>query len=51
LEAMGVSAADADRVLRLSGGWETAWADWEEVAQRIEGVFGRLGPAGTLKPA
>jgi cysteine desulfurase len=43
LEAMGVAAQDADRVLRLSGGWETAFGDWEEVAQRLGAVYERLG--------
>jgi len=49
LEAMGVPPGDADRVLRLSGGWETAWGEWEEVARRIGEIFGRLRVADASK--
>lgn len=41
LAAMGVSAGVSDRVLRLSGGWETGPADWAEVVQRMSGVLAR----------
>ena len=51
LEAMGVPAGDADRVLRLSGGWETGWTEWEEVGRRIGGVYARLGGLEALKQA
>jgi cysteine desulfurase len=46
LEAMGIPPGESDRVLRLSAGWDTGWADWEEVACRLEQVWGRLGSAG-----
>jgi cysteine desulfurase len=51
LRAMGVEAAAADRVLRLSAGWETDWTEWEEVAHRIETIYKRLGPAAASKQA
>ena len=51
LEAMGVSAGDADRVLRLSGGWGTVWTDWEEVVSRLGEIYGRLGVSGAPKQA
>jgi cysteine desulfurase len=51
LEAMGVPPGDADRVLRLSGGWETAWGEWEEVARRTGEIFGRLGVLDASKQA
>jgi cysteine desulfurase len=44
LGAMGVGPGESDRVLRLSGGWETAWADWETVLGCLEGVFAKWGP-------
>ena len=43
LEAMGVARAAADRVLRLSAGWETSWTEWEEVARRLGEIYARLG--------
>jgi len=48
---MGVPPGDADRVLRLSGGWETAWGEWEEVARRTGEIFGRLGVLDASKQA
>jgi cysteine desulfurase len=42
LDAMGVAAGDSDRVLRLSSGWDTDWADWEEVVRRLERIWTRL---------
>jgi hypothetical protein len=39
---MGVAAGDSDRVLRLSAGWDTDWADWEEVVRRLERIWTRL---------
>lgn len=44
LEAMGVPAAESDRVLRLSAGWETSRADWERVLASLGAVWRRLGP-------
>ena len=41
LAAMGVPAGVSDRVLRLSGGWETGPADWAEVVQRMSVVLER----------
>jgi cysteine desulfurase len=51
LEAMGVVAGDADRVLRLSGGWGTVWTEWEEAVRRIGGIYARLGPSEAPKQA
>jgi cysteine desulfurase len=51
LEAMGVAAGDADRVLRLSGGWGTVWTEWEEAVRRIGGIYARLGPSEAPKQA
>lgn len=41
LSAMGIPAGVSDRVLRLSGGWETETADWAEVVRRMAAVLDR----------
>jgi len=41
LAAMGFSAAEASRVLRFSGGWETREEDWEALR---EGLVSAVGP-------
>jgi len=35
LQAMGVTAADSDRLIRFSAGWVTTAADWEALLERI----------------
>ena len=46
LEAMGVSAAESDRVLRLSAGWDTTPSDWEQVLSRLGDIWRRFGSVG-----
>ncbi|RFC44860.1 MAG: cysteine desulfurase [Verrucomicrobia bacterium] len=41
LSAMGIPAGASDRVLRLSGGWDTETADWAEVVRRMAAVLER----------
>jgi len=41
LSAMGIPAGVSDRVLRLSGGWDTETADWAEVVRRMAAVLER----------
>lgn len=43
LAAMGRSAAEAGRVLRFSGGWETRPADWSELLNGLVRVSEELG--------
>ncbi len=43
LGAMGLGAEVSDRVLRLSGGWDTPEVDWLAVAGKLAGIWGRLG--------
>jgi cysteine desulfurase len=46
LRAMGYSAAEAARVLRFSGGWETTEADWETLREALTLVHHAAGRAG-----
>ena len=39
LAAMGLSAAEAARVLRLSSGWETTRADWQRLLAGLGQAF------------
>ena len=41
LAAMGVPPGSSDRVLRLSGGWETGADDWRAVVEMLRGIFER----------
>jgi cysteine desulfurase len=42
LAAMGFKAAEAHRVLRFSGGWETTEADWDALAKALAKVYGEV---------
>lgn len=44
LKAMGVGAEVSDRVLRLSGGWETGEGEWEEVVAKMTEIWVRMAP-------
>jgi len=39
---MGFKAAEAHRVLRFSGGWETTEADWDALAKALAKVYGEV---------
>jgi cysteine desulfurase len=43
LSAMGIPEEVSDRVLRLSGGWETEPADWAAVVRLMAAVLARWG--------
>lgn len=51
LAAMGVAAADSDRVLRLSSGWGTTESDWERAGAVIRGIYQRFGAPNAPKRA
>ncbi len=42
LAAMGYGRQDASRMLRFSGGWETAEADWRQLAEGLQEVHSGL---------
>lgn len=48
LTAMDYAAADTDRVLRFSSGWETSAADWDALLAALQAVQAELGapPSG-----
>lgn len=46
MEAMGLSYEEMGRVVRVSGGWETAIADWEALAGAFGEVWGVLEAGG-----
>ena len=46
LAAMGLSAEQARRTIRVSSGWETTWRDWELLAAAIENVWQQLQAEG-----
>jgi cysteine desulfurase len=44
--ALGASAEELKRVVRVSGGWETAAADWQALAAAFDEVFDELNRGG-----
>jgi cysteine desulfurase len=42
LQAIGATADEMRRVLRISGGWDTADSDWSGLAQAMQGVWRSL---------
>lgn len=44
--ALGASADELKRVVRVSGGWETAAADWQALAATFDEVFEELNRGG-----
>ena len=52
LLAMGRSPAEAGRVLRFCGGWETTRAQWSGLLDALVKVYAELSPpAGRIQPA
>ncbi len=43
LRAMGISAGDAKRAIRISSGWWTQRRDWFQLLEAIQTVYGELG--------
>lgn len=46
LAAMGLTADEARRTIRISAGWETPWSDWRLLAAAIENVWQQLEAEG-----
>jgi len=44
LAALGASEDEMRRVIRVSGGWETAEADWGALAEAFRAVAGEIRP-------
>ncbi len=51
LAAMGIPAAEARRVVRISAGWETTEEDWRGLAAALLAVNGEIGSEPGVLPA
>ncbi len=49
LTEMAVPAAAADRVLRLSAGWETTLDEWQEVVRKVGAIYERWRVGGLAR--
>jgi len=49
LEALGASADEMRRVIRVSGGWATSPVDWRSLAGAFEAVAGEMNPEAVLR--
>jgi cysteine desulfurase len=46
LTAMGIAPGDAGRALRFSGGWDTAWEEWDKLRTGLVAAAGEMGIVG-----
>jgi cysteine desulfurase len=46
VSALGASAEELKRVVRVSGGWQTSAADWQALAAAFDVVFDELNRGG-----
>ena len=49
LEALGASADEMRRVIRVSGGWDSTGADWGALAAAFEAVKSEMGSGATSR--